>query len=272
MYLKVVACEIFVREVCHVVASSPHICDVEFLNQGYHDQVDTGRAHLQQIIDATALRRDEAGALGYSGRSHIQQVPDWPSPRQYDAVLLGYGLCNNLIAGLEARDVPLVVPRAHDCITVLMGSKQEYERQFRTTPGTYYYSSGWIECRKRGGAVDVNQTGAAYTQQYEQFVAQYGEDNAKYLMEALGSWTEHYERGALIRYDFDRVLELEGYVRDICDSRGWRYEELVGDLGLLRRWVGGDWADSEFLTVQPHQTLLAAWDGSVIRGAAPAAE
>lgn len=239
MYLKLVACEIMVREVCHVVATAPHICDVAFYDQGYHDRVDEGRAALQAAIDATQ-----------GGR--------------YDAVLLGYGLCNNLIAGLQARDVPLVVPRGHDCITLFLGSKERYDEQFAATPGTYYYTSGWLECAVRRGRPTMDQTSGTQAATYEQYVRQYGEDNARYLMEALGAWTEHYERGALITFPFDRLAELEQRVRGICAERGWRYEPLAGDIDLLARWVAGEWDERDFLVVPPGGVLRAAWDGRVI--------
>ena len=243
MYLNLLACEIMLREVCHVVSRSPHICDVSFLDQGYHDRVDEGRAALQAAIDDTRGDR-------------------------YDAVLLGYGLCNNLLCGLRARSVPLVVPRAHDCITVFLGSKKAYEEQFAALPGTYWYTSGWLECRVRRGHDLMDQTGGNYAATYEQYVQQYGEDNAKFLVEALGAWVEHYERGALISFDFDHVADLERQVRAICDERGWRYEQVRGDIGLLERMVAGDWPDDAFLVVPPGHQIVADWHGGVI-GAAP---
>ncbi|NUP98222.1 MAG: DUF1638 domain-containing protein [Armatimonadetes bacterium] len=240
MYLRVIACEIMVREVCHVVASAPSICDVDFLSQGFHDEVGPGRLKIQEVIDA-----QPAG--------------------KYDAILLGYGLCNNLIAGLRARDVPLVVPRAHDCITVLLGNKDEYDRQFKAHPGTYYYSSGWIECRTRRGTLDISQTGGSGTTQFEAMVAKYGEDNARFLLEAMGSWTQHYERGALIHYDFDAALGLAARVQQICEEKGWRYECLPGQIDLLRRFVHGQWDDDAFLVVPPGHLLQPSWDGGVVR-------
>lgn len=239
MYLKVIACEIMVREVCHVVADCPHIVDVDFLDQGYHDYVDTGRASIQARLDSLPKGK-------------------------YDAVLLGYGLCNNLLAGLRANGTPLVVPKAHDCITIFLGSRERYDAEFAATPGTYYYTSGWLECRVRRGGDSMDQTSAHRTQVYESYVRKYGEDNAKYLMDMLHSWSEHYERGALISYPFDKVLELDRKVRAIAADRGWRFEELDGDLGLLRRWLSGDWDEDTFLLVQPGQTIKPAWNGHVL--------
>ena len=39
----------------------------------------------------------------------------------------------------------LVLPRAHDCITLLMGSRSEFESYFQDHPGVYYRSTGWVE-------------------------------------------------------------------------------------------------------------------------------
>ena len=33
-----------------------------------------------------------------------------------------------------------------------MGSKERYQECFNARPGTYYYTSGWLECAKRRGA------------------------------------------------------------------------------------------------------------------------
>ena len=52
----------------------------------------------------------------------------------YDAILLGYGLCGNGLAGVTARHTRLVLPRAHDCIGILMGSRGPPPGLFRGEP------------------------------------------------------------------------------------------------------------------------------------------
>ncbi|HAZ63100.1 MAG TPA: hypothetical protein DCZ72_05750 [Armatimonadetes bacterium] len=239
MYLNLLACEIMVREACQVIARSPHICDVTFLDQGYHDRVDEGRAAIQAAIDL-----------------------DRPTP--YDGVLLGYGLCNNLLVGLRARSSPLIVPRAHDCITLFLGSRERYNEEFAGKPGTYWYTSGWLECRTRRGRNVMDQTSGVVTATYEQFVEQYGEDNAQFLIEALSAWTEHYKRGALIFFEHDHVPALEAQVRAICEDRGWQYEAMTGDIGLLERLVAGEWDPKEYLVVPPGHEIVADWHGGVV--------
>ena len=124
MFLKVIACEIAFREISFCAAKSPNIIDTEFLPQGYHDIPKTGLVEIQKRIDAVPTGK-------------------------YDGILLGYGLCSNIITGLTTTHTPLVIPRAHDCITLFLGSKERYREFFDAHPGTYYYTSGWLECRRR---------------------------------------------------------------------------------------------------------------------------
>jgi hypothetical protein len=60
-----------------------------------------------------------------------------------DRVRLGYGLCSNGVCGVES-EAPLVMPRCHDCIAMLLGSPRRYFEMFRKHPGTYFLTEGWI--------------------------------------------------------------------------------------------------------------------------------
>ncbi|MDH7570841.1 MAG: DUF1638 domain-containing protein, partial [Armatimonadota bacterium] len=151
MFFKLIVCEVAFREVCWVAAQSPNVVDLQFLSQGYHDNADVGRARLQALIDS---------------------LPEG----KYHAILLGYALCNNMTVGLQARHTPLVIPRAHDCITFFLGSKERYARLFRQQPGTYYYTSGWLEHQQRGGERVDRAPGAQLgpNSEYQALVAKYG--------------------------------------------------------------------------------------------------
>jgi len=248
-FFKVIACEIAFREICHVAARSPSLLDPEFLTQGLHDTPCTGCGVIQGRIDAVPAGR-------------------------YDAILLGYGLCGNLIRGLKARHTPLVIPRAHDCITFFLGSKERYRERAGEAVGTYYYTSGWLEClRRRGGKGGAAHAGFLPTRGgmrgdrdalYAEWVAKHGEEEARYLLDAMDDWTRHYTHGALIEFDFTRPLGLDRQVKEICDARGWQFEEVRGDLGLLQRWVDGDWSEEDFLVVRPEQRVVPSYDTGVI--------
>jgi hypothetical protein len=247
MFLKVIACEIAARELYYVAARSANTVDLEFLTQGHHDTPATGREEIQR---------------------RINEVPQG----KYDAILLGYGLCSNILAGLQTSHTKLVVPRAHDCITFFMGSRERYQQYFTQRPGTYYYTSGWLECAKRrgnkgsvwGGASLPAVTALDLKATYDQWVKKYGEDEANYLVQEMGRWTEAYSHGTLIEFDFLKELELSQEVRKICVEKGWQYSEIRGDLGLLQKLLDGDWDESTFLIVRPGQRVVASRDDKII--------
>jgi hypothetical protein len=156
-----------------------------------------------------------------------------------DVIVLGYGLCSNGVVGLGARHAQLVVPRVDDCIGIFLGSRVEYQRQFRGEPGTFYLTKGWIEC------------GDTPLTEYEKMVAKYGEETALWLSkEAL----KHYTRIALIdtgQYGLDRYRE---YARRVAALYGLRFEEIPGSISLLQKLVAGAWGD-EFVVVQPGESV-----------------
>src|SRR5215813_2293406 len=121
MFLKVIACEIAVRELQYAAARSRNLIDLEFLTQGYHDIPAIGRMAIQERIDAVPAGK-------------------------YDAIVLGYALCSRILVGLKPSQTRLIIPRAHDCITFFLGSRERYHKCFSEHPGTYYYTSGWVEC------------------------------------------------------------------------------------------------------------------------------
>jgi hypothetical protein len=47
-FLKIIACEIAFREICHVAARSPNLLDLDFLTQGLHDTPRTGGVEIQR--------------------------------------------------------------------------------------------------------------------------------------------------------------------------------------------------------------------------------
>jgi hypothetical protein len=198
------------------------VVDVRLNRRGLHDDPPNLRAILQAEID-------EVGA-------------------PYDAVALAYGLCGGATAGLRAGAIPLAVPRAHDCITLFLGDRARYQAEFTANPGTYWYVQDYLERTDDGSAFGgvgaVSDASARAT--YEEYVAKYGEDNAAYLMEALGA-------------------SAEARARDDADRRGWGFAKLAGELLLVRRLIDGAWDPVDFLVLQPGERLAMSYDDAVIR-------
>ena len=159
MRLKLISCEVLFREMCDACAHSPHQVDVEFLPKGLHD------------------------LGGKPMAAKIQEVVDRTPEGVYDAILLGYGLCGNGLDGLTARHTRLVLPRAHDCIALLMGSRERYQAYFEGNPGTYYRSTGWLERGK--GLQQLTHNTMGFDESLEAMIRKYGEDNGRYLYEEM---------------------------------------------------------------------------------------
>ncbi len=171
MRLKAIFCQVLTREMEDVVSRSAHTVDLEALTMGLHD-------------------------LGVAMRPHLQERIDAADPLGFHAILLGYALCGRGTEGLRARQTQLVLPRAHDCIALLMGDRHRYLAYFDRHPGVYYRSPGWIEFQtpdkllEPGWAASRHMLGERRTR--EDLIAQYGEDNGNYLFEQFTAYRRHY--------------------------------------------------------------------------------
>ncbi|MDP6042650.1 MAG: DUF1638 domain-containing protein, partial [Candidatus Latescibacteria bacterium] len=85
------------------------------------------------------------------------------------------------------------------------------------------------------------------------------------LQQTLGDWTSHYSRGVFIDFDFTSHLSYRKEAQDICEKRGWAYEEMQGDLTLLQNWLDGPWSNDDFLTVEPGQNIYPSYDEQIIQ-------
>ncbi len=242
MRLKLISCEILYREFAAAIARSPNTVDIEFLTKGLHD---IGTAGMHERLQAAVDQVDS---------SH------------YQAVLIGYGLCNNGIVGLAARQIPLVVARAHDCISLFLGSKDRYLDYFQTHPGVMFETTGWLERGESNGGLTQLALGqkSGSEQSYEQLVARYGEDNARYLWGELSNLTRHYGQITFIETGVEPDASFEDRAREKAQAQGWKFEKVQGDLGLIQRLVDGVWDSGEFLLVPPGHRITARYDEGII--------
>jgi hypothetical protein len=176
----------------------------------------------------------------------LQDVID--SIEEPSLVVLGYGLCGNGLRGLKAGVQTLLVPRADDCIAMLLGSYQAYLREFQAVPGTYYLTKGWLE------------SGSNPLQEYEEYVPKYGAEKALWIMDQQ---YQHYERLVLVARS---EADLEAYrpqaqkVARFCERWGMRYEEILGSDEYVQRLIEAavalgnghpapGWLDSDFVII-----------------------
>ncbi len=225
MRLQFITCKVMQREAYFCAARSKNVVDVVLMEQGLHDEPEKLRREVQKALDNTC---------------DIQGRP-------YDASLLGYGLCSNGIVGLSAK-IPIVAPRGHDCITLLLGSKDRYQEYFDSHRGVYWYSPGWIESGKQPSK-------ERYEKMLKEYKEKYGDDNAQYLMEVEQTWIKEYNWATYVDWGVADSDEYKNYTKRCAEFLHWNYDELKGSPVLMQKLVDGNWDDGEFLVVKPGQKI-----------------
>jgi hypothetical protein len=99
---------------------------------------------------------------------------------------------------------------------------------------------------------------------YEDLVAKYGEDNARYVAEVLGGWTANYDTLGYIDMAIQGFPDYEDKAKEEAVEKGWTFRRLRGDIGLLQRLLDGDWDPKEFLYVPPRQQIVPTYDDDVV--------
>jgi hypothetical protein len=240
---KFIGCEVLFREVCMLASQSPCRIDLEFMKKGLHDlKREEMNRRLQAAIDAV------------------------PESEKYRAILLGYARCNDGVVGLTARTIPLVIPKAHDCITFFFGNRSEYQRYFDDNPGTYFHTTGWLERNNPnipGSQGVMQQLGLDLT--YEEMVEKYGKDNADYVIQTLSGGLSHYTRICYLKMNIAGEDEFIAASRRQAETRNWHFDLREGKLTLLMKLLFNQWAgDDDFLVVPPGHRIIAQNDRNIL--------
>lgn len=248
MYLKALVCKSLFREVSHYAALSENVIDISFFEYGLHNKVGALSGVLQEEID----RID-------SGEDLHTSYPPYDLP--FDGILIGYGLCSNGVVGLSSQQYPLVIPRVHDCISLLLGSRERYDTLFAEAPGTYWLSPGWVENERVPG----NQERDFFLKRYTKKL---GEEKARTMADMGEEWIQNYSRITLIKWPEFANQNFAKVTREaaIESARyaGLAYDELEGESGFIRDLFAGKWDEKRFLVVPPGETVEASFDEDII--------
>lgn len=247
MKLRLIGCAVMRHEIEALLEQCPNEVDCEWLPQGLHAVPRTLQRDLQEAVDRVAA---DAG---------------------YQAILIGYGLCSRGTEGLHAIHVPVILPRAHDCIAFFLGGHQRYLEEFNRQPGTYWFTRGFIENGGQPGIKGKHQgIFARYEKVYEEYRARYGEELARYLVEEWDQrWLRNYRRAAYVGWAYDGAATHRQLTRDAAGNLDWQFEELPVDFGLLERFLAGAWHPDEFLVVLPGMQVVATHDSRVLEAMDP---
>lgn len=240
-----IACGVLKPDVAAVVAESDIVLDTLYLEGGLHSEPPELRRRAQAAIDAV-------------------------SGQDYQFIVLGYGMCGRGTVGLVARDIPLLIPKVHDCISLFLGSDEQYREEFRKFPGTYYISAGWYEEKVQPkGTKCACKPRARDDARRSELAAKYGEENADAIVEFLTSWRRNYQRAAFIDTGVKGKKRYDSYARAMAEEFGWRYERLEGRHDLLEKLFDVQQRHPEILVVPPNHVTVYDAKRQQIAAAAP---
>ncbi len=205
MKTKIIACEVIKEEILTIKPS--HSVDFQFVSMGLHMYPAKLHKELQQLLDQS---------LGYS------------------RIILTYGLCGGAAGNLLATNCLLTVPRVHDCIPLLLGSKPEYQRLQETAKGTFYLSGGWME-----GELTL-------LAEYRRICQKYGQQRAAKVMSKM---FDGYHRFLYIHTDHPREATNLAESRETASLLNLKHDCTHGNRRYLEKIVNGPWAEEEFINV-----------------------
>jgi N-methylhydantoinase A/oxoprolinase/acetone carboxylase beta subunit len=205
---------------------------VKFLEGGLHDRPDLLRKKLQAAIDE----------LSAAGRC--------------DRIVVGYGVCGRGTVGIQARNIPLAIPKVHDCIALFLGGDAAYRDEFKKYPGTYYISAGWYE--EKTEPLSQRKLSAYYGDEklnYGELVDKYGEKAAKETFQFLSTWQKNYQRAAFIETGAKLSPKYEEYAREMAAEYKWKYEKITGHRILIEKLLTAGETTDEILVVAPNHVI-----------------
>lgn len=235
--LALLACKVFEHEIALHARGAHHLVETRFFEIGLHDRPDELRATLQQ---------------------HLAELDARPD---IEAVVLAYGLCGRGTVGLHSSRHPLVIPRAHDCITVFMGSKEAYAGHQRRCPTCYYYTPGWNRARRVPGPEKLELMRA-------DLAARFDPEDVDFLIESENEQLALHDTATYLDLGTADAEQEADYAKNCAEWLGWKFERLPGDPTLLRDLLWGNWDDDRFQIIPAGMQLGHAPDESVMRAEA----
>jgi hypothetical protein len=230
--LALIACSVFDAEIELLAANAPQLVERRRLEIGLHDRPDHLRAALQKEIDALDARDD------------------------LTAVVLAYGLCGRGTEGLRAGRHPLVIARAHDCITHFLGDKETYAARQEAYPDTYYYTPGWNQARRVPGPERLEAM-------KDDLAKRFDPEDVEFLLETEREQWARRGRAMYLHLGTANAASEAAYAQGCANWLGWSFEERCGAPALLRDLLEGRWDDLRFQIVPPGGTLVFTRDTEI---------
>jgi len=228
----IIACAVLAVDLKHSAKKLGLDIGYKFLEAGLHNNPNLLKKKLQTAID-------KVSASGL-----------------YNRIIIGYGICGKGTIGIQSRNIPLCIPKVHDCISLFLGGDAEYKEQFKKYPGTYYLSAGW--CEEKTEPVSQRKQYANFGEtrlNFTDLVDEYGKDTAKQTFDFLNSWQKNYQRAAFIETGAKKSPKYEKYALEMANEYHWKYDKIKGKQDLIEKMIIADISTPDILVVPPEHVI-----------------
>ena len=233
--LYVIACAVLAIDIKQSAKRLGFDIQFKFLEAGLHNNPKMLKKKLQAAIDEIC-----ASSLC----DHI------------DRIIIGYGICGKGTIGIQARCIPLTIPKVHDCVALFLGGDKAYKKEFKKFPGTYYLSAGW--CEEKTEPISQRNQWAYFGDKkldFNDLVEKYGKNAAQQTFDFLNSWQKNYQRAAFIETNTKKSLKYEKFAREMAEEYSWKYDKIKGSQGLIEKMITADHSTPEILFVPPEHVI-----------------
>lgn len=193
--VRVISCKVFRHELDYICNITSKTTDSVFLNQDLHQQPDD----LKQCIQDSIAEAEKAG---------------------FRTIVLLFGYCGGALEGLVSTKARLVVPRAHDCIPLLLG--EQVDRTSHDEVDTFYLSGGWLDY-----ASDPYK-------KYLELVDKYDEETAQWCVREM---MKAYSKLVLISSEICPAHHYRDAAHRFAEFFGLSYREKNGSLSWINSLI-----------------------------------
>ncbi|MFO0753125.1 MAG: DUF1638 domain-containing protein [Thermodesulfovibrionales bacterium] len=196
MRIGVIACDVMQRELEKVLDGAAEVTVKTYLEYALHTEPQKMKETIKEKINA--IRND------------------------VDVVFLGYGYCKSLEGIEKELDIPVVMARCDDCISILM-TPEERAREIEKEPGTYFLSPGWAEL---GTEMLIKEL-------HLDRVRKYGKDPYKVAKTLF----TNYKRGLYIDTGVGNNDHYIARSEEFCNDFNLELDKTVGTTALLEEML-----------------------------------
>jgi hypothetical protein len=197
-----------------------------------HDEIS---AVLQKIDPSGPVIWIEQGLHNFPANLRKKLQDTLNALNNVNQVILGFGLCGNALCGLVTGDFRMIIPRADDCITLLLGMEPRARNE-----GTYFLSPGWLRGEQHIG------------RDYEYATKKYGKKRGGEIIKMM---LENYKYLGALDTGLKRDEAFFEETRRIAEKLGLEHKILPATLDNFTDLFSGPWPPERFVIVPPRTEI-----------------